>query len=346
MLNLKKTAVAVLALSSSAAFAGTMGPVCSAVPVTMPCESTGWEVGARALWYNLGAGNQNVTLTAGGTTGSGSVSTNVNPEFAWGFQINGSMLYGTGRSVSLDWYHVKHTVNGPTGTQTLVGNEAFVTGQQTLRGNYISALTVTSRSSSASPEFDSVNMIFGQHVDFSEVTSANLGWGWNWSRVGSNNNVAQAGSATPVVSGVVGTATPYDFTASNSQTFNGFGPEVALRGDYGLIDSLNIYARGSFAALAGFSKTSLTYTDVTSTSNVSASNSVVTIVPVVDGKLGLSWDWDMPSFAKVVLDVNYDFGTYINALRNNSIGGGVTGSNASSFEYQGIAFGLDLVFAS
>lgn len=346
MLNLKKTAVAVLALSASAAFAGNMGPVCSTVPVTMPCPNQGWEVGARALWYNLGAGNQNVNLTASGTTGSGSLSTNTDPQFAWGFQINGSMLYGTGRSVSLDWYHVRDTVNGPTGAATVTGNQAFVTGQQVLRGNYISLLSVTSRSSSASPKFDSVNMIFGQHIDFSEVTSANLGWGWNWSRVGSDNNVAMAGSATRVTDGTTGTATAFDLTASDSQTFNGFGPEVALRGDYGLIDSLNIYARGSFAALAGFSKTSLRFGDTTSTSYVTASNSVVTIVPVVDGKLGLSWDWDMPSFAKVVLDVNYDFGTYINALRNNSANVTATSSTASSFQYQGVAFGLDLVFAS
>lgn len=344
MLNLKKTAVAVLALSSSAAFAGTMGPVCSAVPVTMPCESAGWEVGARALWYNLGAGNQTINLSS---SSGGSVSTNVDPQFAWGFQINGSMLYGTGRSVMLDWYHVRDTVNGPSGTATVTGNQSWIIGQQFIRGNYINTLSVTSSSSSASPKMDSVNMIFGQHVDFSEQTSANFGWGWNWSRVGTDNNIAMAGTAayTTVSDGAVA-ATAFNFTGSNSQTFNGFGPEVALRGDYGLIDSLNIYARGSFAALAGFSKTTFTQTDVATTSSVTASNSVVTIVPVVDGKLGLAWDWDMPSFAKVVLDVNYDFGTYINALRNNQIGVGISNSTSSSFQYQGIAFGLDLMFAS
>lgn len=344
MLNLKKTAVAVLALSSSAAFAGTMGPVCSAVPVTMPCESSGWEVGARALWYNLGAGNQQVSLSSSST--SSTLQTSTNPQFSWGFQINGSMLYGTGRSVTLDWYHVANTFHGSANTGSFTGNQAFVTGPQYLRGNYISALSITSNSASSSPKFDSVNMIFGQHVDFSEETSANFGFGWNWSGVGATNNVAAAGSAT-YVSNASGTSTPntaaFNFNTNNSQVFDGFGPEVALRGDYTLLDNLDIYARGSFAGLAGFSKTGLIYTDVTTGATTTWNTSVVAIVPAVDGKLGLSYDWVMPRFATVVLDANYDFGSYINALRNAS-GVGSVGSTASSFNYQGIAFGLDLIF--
>ena len=346
MLNLKKTAIAVLALSSSAAFAGTMGATCSAVPVTMPCESNGWEVGARALWYNIGGANQLTTLTS---SSGGSISSNLNPQFGWGFSIDGRMLYGTGRYVSLDWEHVGTRVNGPTGSATLTGNQALVTGTQFLRGNYISSISATSRTANSNPKWDAVNMGFGQHVDFSDSTSAEFVWGWDWSRVGATTNVGAAGSATSnsnASGSDVSNTASFDFNASNSQVFDGFGPRVALRGTYNLLDSLDIYAEGNAAALAGFAKTGLTYTDYISSPNVTTTTNIskVTIVPVMDAKLGASFEWNMPSFAKIILDANYDFGAYINALSAAGPLGSVA-AHAANFNYQGVSFGADFQFA-
>lgn len=341
MLNLKKTAVAVLALSSSAAFAGTMGPVCSAVPVTMPCESSGWEVGARALWWNIGSGNGTHSLTS---SSGGTLSTDVGPGFGWGFQINGAMTYGTGKDVALNWYHIKNTRDKTFGAETLTGNAALVVGgSQFLTTNTVTNVTNTAGSASSSPKLDDVNMIFGQHVDFSDTTSAHLGWGWKWARVGSTNAVAANGTVTTTA---VTTATAYNFTANNSHTFNGFGPNVNLLAQYELFDHLNIYGQGDFAALAGFSKSSMTYGAVASGTSVTSSTSTVAITPVVAGKLGLNYDWDMTGFGVVGLDVNYDFRQYINAFRNTSPSLGSSDRTTSSFSAQGITFGLDLKFVN
>lgn len=342
MLNLKKTAVAVLALGSSAAFAGTMGPVCSAVPVTMPCESSGWEVGARALWLNIGAGNQSTTVAS---TAGGNLTSNVGPGFGWGFQINGAMTYGTGKSVSLDWYHISNTQNKTYGPTGLTGSRAIVSGNQMIRTTYITSLANYGGTASANPKMDDVNMLFGQHIDFSDVTSANLGWGWKWARVAGSNNVAMNGNVAYVQNSAPAVASNYNFTSNNSNTFNGFGPEVSLQAAYELIDHLDIYGKGDFSALAGFSKSSLTYGDVVSAASVTTSSSVVAITPVVAGKLGLNYDWDMTGFGTVGFDINYDFRQYINAFRNVNAGVSTqVSTSSSSFSAQGIVFGLDLKF--
>src|SRR3990167_10546857 len=167
MLNLKKTAVAVLALGSSAVFAGTMGPVCAPGNVTIPCEKTAWNVGAQALFlqpvYQL-EGNYPQVATNSPATQSNSPAANITANYQtatapyqWGFMVEGSYHFGMGNDVNLNWYRVHNTegVRNPT----FDNNHTPPAGTGAAAQNRV----FQSESASANVQWDQVDVELGQH---------------------------------------------------------------------------------------------------------------------------------------------------------------------------------------
>jgi len=137
MLKLKQTAVAVLALGSSAVFAGTMGPVCTPGNVTVPCESTAFDVAIHALYLQpsyTGA----FAYPAGDTGGN---YHDFDHDYEWGFRLEGSYHFSTGNDLTVNWLYWSNDYNyNPRNVNTWHWE----------------------------PKFNQVNVEFGQHVDFGE----------------------------------------------------------------------------------------------------------------------------------------------------------------------------------
>lgn len=322
MLNLKKTALAVLAFSSSAVFAGSMGPVCSAVNVTVPCESTAWAFGAKALYLKPSVNFGNF---AANPVDGLAPRLDRAPNYNWGFQIEGAYHFNTGNDLNINWYHVSKSDSQAFGAQATRGlNYGF--------GNSTTS-TFLGGNASVDPKWDAVNIEVGQHVDFGDNKAIRFHGGAQYARL--TNNVATSGGSlitvtTPAPAAAAATMS-YGHSATYNPTYNGFGPRLGMDMSYDWGNGLGIYANGATGLLAGTRSFNATYSDSLGNS-LGASRSNTVVVPMVDAKLGATYTYAMAQ-GDLTLDAGWMWVNYFNAHNNTYEGNG-------DFGLQGLFFGL------
>lgn len=313
MLNLKKTAVAVLALSSSALFAGTMGPVCSAVNVTIPCETTAWDFGAQALYLQPSNSGSNLSGTV--TSGTEERYMNVNPQYSWGFEVEGSYHFNTGNDLNLNWYRVQRSTS-----KTYSGALAFN-----------SATALTTATTTADPSWNAVNLELGQHVDFGDMKSIRFHGGVGYVRLANNTSFLGTGPTTVA-----------NLTRDN--TYNGFGPRVGADMAYGWGNGLGMYANAATALFVGSTSFNDTFTSSVSSLSGARSGSTTMVVPELEAKLGATYTYAMAQ-GDLILDAGWMWINYFDAnLKDNKNWGSASATTASvdskNFALQGPFFGL------
>lgn len=317
MLNLKKTALAVLAFGSSAAFAGTMGPACVPGNVTVPCESCGWEIGIAALYLKPALSNDMGWL--GVTVGSGGTSVTFlenDPRWTWGFMLEGAYHFSTGNDFNLNWYHLgrKSTTRSFTSSFTLLD---------------IGSIS-TSETARIRPRWDAVNLEFGQLSNFGDFKRIRFHGGFQYASI--KSNLYRTGSDV-----ITDTDETFSHSVTVNSKFNGFGARVGVDMNYNWGNGLYMFGNGASAILVGSSKFSNSYVDsLVETVDLYVSGSKTTLVPELEVKVGLGYGFPLAQ-GDFAIDVGYMWVNYFNPLL---YGGLFESVGASDFSVHGPFLGI------
>ncbi|MDR3442580.1 MAG: Lpg1974 family pore-forming outer membrane protein [Legionella sp.] len=303
MFSLKKTTAAVLALGSSAVFAGSMGPVCTPGNVTVPCERTAWDIGGQALYLQTVDNN---TFAAAYPTATGELRDHSN-DWNWGFQIEGSYHFNTGNDVTVSWYH-------------LDSNErrfAFANG----------AVNVAVEREN---KWDAINAELGQFVDFSANKKIRFHGGFQFARIQSGNEVRL--SSIGVLPAV----------RDRHAEYNGFGPRTGMDMNYVFGNGFGVYAKAAASVLTGKAKfhgiVPTSSPASMATSVVALRGERNAIVPELEAKLGGNYTYAMAQ-GDLTLDAGYMWFNYFNPMHHVvTLGDSRTNDFGASGPYVGLKY--------
>jgi hypothetical protein len=324
MLNIRKTALAVLALSlgSSAAVAGTMGPACVPGSVTIPCERTAWNFGAGAIYLQP---TVNSTFGYLGYDAVGGIEidppfiffdgldkrlNDFNPQWGWGFKIEGSYHYNRGDDINLNWYHINNSTHRDRDfdfTFFLVNVEDLFTLE-----------------TSNNPKWDAVNLEFGKHMDFDETKSVRFHAGVQYSHIEMNTNLRLDDVPDFFER----------FNLNNDMKFNGFGPRIGADFNYMLGNNFSIYGNGAAGLLVGTSSfnNGIFFDEDLIIGN---NGSRTTVVPELELKIGAKYVY-VAAQGDFTLDAGYMWVDYLGEPLHSGLGAfGVALARGTDFALNG-----------
>lgn len=334
MSKLKIVALIVIASSCSMEAIAHKLPPAKTAPIIVPVTNK-WHLGVAGLYLRPNFGGNGLGYTSFSNYGTDFFNrhveidgapnnlSNIVPNRAWGFMVDGSYDYCMGNDIDVAWYHLNENTSGHLPRGTLFAGSAS--------GLYAGRLNVKTN-------WDEVDLQVGQRFDLDPMNMIRIRAGLQYSRI------QVAFSNSPQLNPVG----PPLFVTRDTITYNGVGPVIS--GDYTFTScfGLGAYAKAAGSLLAGTARQSVSgYHDLGgfnlySTGNYNQSNSNV-IVPELKANLGLKYDFQLRQ-GTLGFDAGYMFVTYLGALVSQ-VGAGVVSSSISTssstnFNLNGPYFGV------
>ena len=307
MLDLKKIAIAVLAFGSGAIFAGTMGPACALESGTVPCEQSAWGFGGQALY--LEASVSNLAYLGDSVTNGTDRYQRTNFKWGWGYKLEGFYHFSTGNDLNLNWSHWTRSAS------------------ITLPGTYLSPVAPAGSTVvfGILPEWDAVNLEFGQQVNFAERENIRFHAGVEYGRL---TGRTYTDFTTPTTGGIVSQ------TRDLYPIYNGFGPRVGADMSHNLANGFTMYANVATAILVGTAGFTVTSDLMPSTPGTTThvAGSATEFVPEVEVKLGASYIYKMVQ-GDLSVDLGWMWINYFNGI-HEGLGASVP-VKVSDFALQG-----------
>ena len=288
-----------LLISINSLYAGTMGPVCVPESSTIPCESNAWDFGVYALYLNPVYG---ANLSYLGAAQCGLTSTWIadDPDWDWGYKIEGSYHFGKGKDLNINWYHFDQTTNKAIYINTPPADLA---------------IPVTYK---VNPKWDAVNFEIGQLVNYGENKRIRYFGGVQYTRLDHDISI----NFSP------------DIAAQGNIQYRSAGPRLGMDFNYDIIGGFSLYANAAATMLLGEGKFDQTsYFNNTVVGINRGSKDVV--VPEFEGKVGARYNYPLAS-SLLSIDAGYmvvDFRAPIHAV---SPGGFI---RECDFSLSGVYFG-------
>ena len=284
---LKKTTLAVIGLAASSfASAGAMGPVCAPGNVTVPCEAKLWDFGIQALYLQS---------IYGGAKAAQQFQT-VDNKWNFGFRAEGSYHYSTGSDITVDWTHYSSDTN-QSGLVGFVPVFPFSAPFTMINQNRL----------------DQVNVVAGQHVDVGLVKKLRFYGGMQYADL----QVNETNYYPPVFIAQLLAYSPLQL--ADNTDFKGFGPVVGIDYSYNITPAIKVTANGAGSILYGTSRYSSDFIATAAGLVILPTYTAVkAMVPTVQAKLGLNYEYNMPQGVFNV-EGGYQAINYFNVLQTQPL---------------------------